>query len=345
MMIELKNDSMEFTFPNVHNEAKLTISFQRTFRIPDDETSYSLPPGLGRFSLKHVDDHSDNIPSKWIERGGILLPMYQSEAMWIKFDSERSKLREVSYPFAIKVAAGKINAATGEGWSKGLSNSPQNYIVAPEQPWLDGFHTDKDNVRQFVATNLGSGYTAEEQITGSAEYGGLQIMVFPMKPEVFEMRYPKIKRHGYLVYNQRQLDSVICGNEMPSMGLAPGGRMRQKIYSDPFRIDDWDQDNYSRCFVHLTNSLVWQDVTGEKPNHPPITAKRYNQYGLPWFDYYDEGSESIDKSKKLAELKSIVEMAKLNGTSPLPENQSVIPKKIIHLIKPTGKNIVREGSF
>ena len=32
-------------------------------------------------------------------------------------------------------------------------------------------------IRQFVAMPLGAGYTAEEQITGEAEHGGLQIVV------------------------------------------------------------------------------------------------------------------------------------------------------------------------
>jgi hypothetical protein len=37
---------------------------------------------------------------------------------------------------------------------------------------------------------LGSGYSAEEQITGEAEHGGIQIVVYPMKQEVFEKRFP-----------------------------------------------------------------------------------------------------------------------------------------------------------
>jgi hypothetical protein len=33
---------------------------------------------------------------------------------------------------------------------------------------------------------LGTGYTVEEQITGQAERGGLQIQVYPMRPEIYE---------------------------------------------------------------------------------------------------------------------------------------------------------------
>ena len=45
----------------------------------------------------------------------------------------------LDFPVAIKVAAGKINAVTGDGWRTGLHREPQDYMVSPEQPWLDGF--------------------------------------------------------------------------------------------------------------------------------------------------------------------------------------------------------------
>ena len=61
-MIELKNDTLKFSFPEVHPEARLEIDFQRTLRIPDDGDTYPLPPGLGRFPLRHVDDHAANVP-------------------------------------------------------------------------------------------------------------------------------------------------------------------------------------------------------------------------------------------------------------------------------------------
>src|SRR5213079_3168726 len=83
----------------------LKIEFQRTLRIPDDGKIYPLPAGFGRFPIRHVDDYKDTVPAPWIERGGVLMPMYQSEALWIRFST--------CYPFAVKVAAGKINAVTG----------------------------------------------------------------------------------------------------------------------------------------------------------------------------------------------------------------------------------------
>ena len=91
-----------------------------------------------------------------------------------------------SYPIAVKIATGKINAVTGEEWEDGLHRDPQDYVVLPEQPWLDGYCVEKGVIRQFVAMPLGSGYSAEEQITGAAEHGGVQIIAYPMKVEAYE---------------------------------------------------------------------------------------------------------------------------------------------------------------
>ena len=45
-MITLENDELSFHFPEVHGEAQCSIEFQHTLRIPDDEKTYPLPPGL-----------------------------------------------------------------------------------------------------------------------------------------------------------------------------------------------------------------------------------------------------------------------------------------------------------
>ena len=132
-MIELQNDRLVFSFPEVHKDAVIRIEFQRTLRIADDGKDHYLPPGLGRFPIKHVDDFTNTLPSSWEEHGGVFLPMYQSEAMWINF--YRS-----DYPFAVKIAAGKINALTGQSWSNELAATTSNgevtqdYLVVPDQP-------------------------------------------------------------------------------------------------------------------------------------------------------------------------------------------------------------------
>lgn len=325
-MIELNDNTLEFSFPEVHPAARLEVEFQRTLRIPDNDKTYPLPPGLGRFPLRHVDDRAARVPEEWLRRGGVMLPMYQSEAMWINFDGE--------YPFAVKIATGKINAVSGKPWKDDLNRNPQDYVVATEQPWLDGYCVEKGVIRQFVAMPLGTGVTAEEQVTGKAEHGGLQIIAYPMKRKAYEK---------YFGARQRVMEGVdFCVCEAAAeMGLAPGGRMKQAIYKDEYELADWDLAHSSRCFVHICNSMVWQDFTGEMPPTVPPTARQYNEAGLPWFDYYDEKLTAVKGSAALKKLKSVAQFSKKKGAL-LPENAPVNPGMIVPLRSKFNPGQVRE---
>jgi hypothetical protein len=180
----------------------------------------------------------------------VILPMWQAEAMWLNFSNEGPDW-DLDFPVAIKVAAGKINAVTGEAWRTGLHRDPQDYMVSPEQPWLDGFAIEKGVIRQFVAMPLGDGYSIEEQVTGEAEWGGLQISVAPLKAHVW-----KAMRAEWEQQKSRVLMHERCEMEFSraSMGLAAGGRMRQVIHPDPFDLDDWDFAAADRVFVTLVHA-------------------------------------------------------------------------------------------
>jgi len=293
-MITLENDSLIFRFPEVHEDATCTVGFQRTLRLPDDGYTYPLPAGLGNFPLRHTDDFAGRLPDKLTARGGVVMPMWQSEAMWINFGpSFHGSLR---YPFAVKIATGKINAITGEAWRPGLHRDPQDYVVVPDQPWLDGYCVEKGTIRQFVAAPLGSGITAEEQITGKAEVGGLQIIVYPMKRKAYERLQDEWMSDGV---------PVTCKLAAPEMGLAPGGKMRQEIYKDQHAFDVWDLRHASRCFVALLDAVSWNEVTGEPPTTKPISAEDYRAERLPWFDYYAADQKALAGSGTLADLKSV----------------------------------------
>jgi hypothetical protein len=83
---------------------------------------------------------------------------------------------------------------SGGSWSHDLRRDPQDYIVTPPQPWIDGFRVDENTVRQFVAVPLGQNYSVEEQITGKAEFGGLQILAYPLKAKVWARLVAERKR-------------------------------------------------------------------------------------------------------------------------------------------------------
>jgi hypothetical protein len=327
-MVTLEGDRLVFRFPDVHEEARLTVTFQRTLRIPDDDRHYPLPPGLGAFPLRHVDDYRRRLPKAWVERGGVLMPMHQAEAMWISFGSH--------YPMAIKVATGKVNAITGSLLTRGLHRGPQDYLVTPGQPWLDGFCVEQGVIRQFVAMPLGQGYSVEEQISHTAEHGGLQLIVHPLKAAA----YRRLQRERGDIA-RRSADDGFLRWKM-DMGLAPGGRVRQAVHQDRFEIADWAQKHMSRCFITIVNGALWSPMTGETPPSLPPTASDYSKAGLPWFEYYDPGAVALPGSDRLAKVKSVRAMSESKEISALPENHSVEGERRIW-IHPSRPRRVREG--
>lgn len=338
-MITLDGDRLGFRFPNVHENANCSIEFQRTLRIPDNDRDYPLPPGLDRFPLRHLDDYTARLPEDWQKRGGVIAPMHQSEAMWINFESRRNRFLNQPYPFAVKIATGKICAITGDAWVNHLNADPQDYVVLPEQPWLDGYCIEKGTVRQFVAMPMGDGYTVEEQLTGASEHGGLQIVAYPMKAERYEeLIMPRDNARSVLYFQTSacRLDT----SERLEMGLAPGGRMKQEIYDDPYGIDAWNQDHPSRCFVTVVNSAQWMAVTGEPPPTRPPTARQYTEAGLPWFDYYGGDAEVITGAEKLSGIKSVAQIAGEMGDE-LPGNETVEVSNVV-TVRGTRANQVRE---
>ncbi|KAI9775346.1 MAG: hypothetical protein M1839_001262 [Geoglossum umbratile] len=203
----------------VHSDTRstLTISFQRTFRVPDKDRVWKLPQGLGRFPLYPVDQYNRTLPKDIVAKGGLFLPMYrkyfgfywlssthfqtEKEAMYIDFNSDES--------FAVKIYAGDMNVVSGEPMHEPLAtqrrrSSPkdknqslQDYVVTPKQPWLDGFATAPGKVRQFVPTPLGSGASIYAQARGRGFNGSIQFEVTPRRCRMF-VRTKKIPPTGQI---------------------------------------------------------------------------------------------------------------------------------------------------
>ena len=314
----------------------LRIQFQRTLRIPDNGKKYPLPPGFGPFPVRRVDDYLDRVPYEWRERGGVFIPMYQREALWILFQGEHWK------PRAVKIGVGKVCAITGSGWSEQLHKrssrrgAPQDYLVTPPQPWLDGICTGKGVIRQFVAMPLGMGYTVEGQVTGEETFGGIQIKAFEPKRGRFPDQAPyrgrvrlgmKMKM-GMSAPGAPMAAPAPARSRAQSMGLAAGGKMKQKLYRDPHGLDTWDHSATTRVFVHIVNSELFREITGEEPPSTPITAKEYARNNLPWFDLYDESRPTVAATPTLAQVKSVKTLDAEYSTLPLQDDDPVSPGPI-----------------
>lgn len=98
------------------------------------------------------------------------------EALWINFECDDQ--------FAIKVFVGGINAISGLPTSQIPGTGQQDYVVTPQQRWIDRAATEVGKVRQFVAVPMGLGYTVEAQITQQEKLGGIQFEVTRRK-EIF----------------------------------------------------------------------------------------------------------------------------------------------------------------
>ncbi|MEW2810643.1 hypothetical protein AB0929_26625 [Streptomyces massasporeus] len=150
----------------------VAVRFIRTLRLPETGT-HPLPPGLGEFPVRRIADYADRVPEAWRARGGVMLPVYLREAMWLSFAG-------TSEPAALQVGVGKVCAVSGRPWSDRPARGPQNYVVLPRQPWLDGINSGTGTVRQFVAVPLGLGATVEGQVTGEEVWGGVQLQSFAL---------------------------------------------------------------------------------------------------------------------------------------------------------------------
>ncbi|QES46873.1 hypothetical protein DEJ50_02400 [Streptomyces venezuelae] len=313
------------------------VRFIRTLRLPESGT-HPLPPGIGEFPLRRIEDCPGPVPEEWRARGGVILPVYLREAMWLSFAGTRE-------PAALQIGVGKVCAVSGERWTGRLARRPQNYVVLPRQPWLDGINSGSGTVRQFVAVPLGLGATVEGQVTGEETTGGVQLQAFPLSgPRLAAWREEQRPRAAYggapaapggpggpvpgggavpmpAMPPMPPLQAMAPGGygappppgapaparaaAPAAMGLGVGGSMKQEVYQDERPLSDWSADPAGRVFVHLVTPPEWQRITGEPAPPSPVDRAAYTRAGLPWFDYYDEDGTDLAPSDTLGQVKPV----------------------------------------
>lgn len=295
------------------NIGPLKVTLHRTVRVDINDENASLPPSLGTFELYKVKEYRDKCPKTW-EDDAIFIPMHKEEAMWISFNNEGT-------PLAVLIGAGGINAINGEKLTLNLEKD--NYIVTPPQPWIDGWKNEEGSVYQFVATEYkdGEGKSVGEQILKNESVtGGLGIAVFESKnPE----RIKKIKTPRE--FSSYDSSYTICGSpmddiggfescigsvhalceDMPQeMGIGKGGKIDQKIYDDPYGLDEWKEDPSATAAVYLINGPQFTKITGLPMPPLPETFDSYKGiwYGLDDKDYKDvQGTDKFDQLKNVFE--------------------------------------------
>ncbi|WAC57607.1 hypothetical protein [Gordonia sp. SL306] len=275
MAVTVSHDTLAFSFPDVHADAELYIEFVRTLRVPDDDTTHPLPPGLGSFDLLSGGHLGPRLrPTGW-HSADVLLPMWQSEAAWINFASV--------YPFLVRIGVDGVNAVTGRSFSDDPDFDAEDYFEVPDQPWLDGFRTDASTVRQFVAVPVGSGASVTDQRVGPDD-GNVRIEVIPLRGEIWEARRFDPDHCSGMV---PEVDA--CGASLTgSMGLSAGGSITQSIATPVEPRENWHPTARSAAVLRIVNSVAWKELTGREPHHPPLTMNEYRRHRFPWFEWYDD---------------------------------------------------------
>lgn len=378
MQVSAHDGSVSF----VDGDFRLDVEFHRTIRLPEDGKTHALPPSLGTFPVRLVDDFKDKVPAEWVEHGGVFLPMHPREALWLNFKGSRG---------AIKVAAGKVNAVSGKPWDPVLKaggareGDEQDYMVGPSpQRWLDGFNAGSGVIKQFVGMALGQGYTVEGQVTGEEKFGGIQVLVCPPKKKHAKKINPPPRRGGLCMGQsaggqgggETYFMSSCCdfdyegggvlrsasfgmhtnsiasrgvrrraSQKSAQIGLAAGGTMKQKIYPDPYGIEVWNQQNAGRLYVHLISAELYQEITGIYPPPMPESAQDYKG---AWYDLADDGAGDVAASETLSQVKTVAEKDQQHGFEGQQDDSPVDESGKVHTYPhdvPAGKKAVRNGSW
>jgi hypothetical protein len=298
--------------------AGLCVRLERTLRIPNDGRAYPLPPSFGAFPVYRTRDYRRTQASA--KRAEFFVPLHQWEALWISFEGEDWK------PNAVQVAAGGVNVLTGERFPSPLKDDPQNYIVCPLQPWLDGIKAGRGRVHQFVAAPMGKGLTLEEQITGDATRGGLQIRVYEPRPGIFPAKKPRSSASSATTAFYEE--APMAGE----LGIAAGGSIEQKVYPDPHGVETWNPKDHKDLHILIVNSREFEAITGEAPPRSTLSAADYERLGLPWFKLYDEDLQGLDRTPELRKLKTVKR-----------GDKSVKPKNVVG-VKKRGPGSKKKGS-
>ncbi|MCX6982874.1 MAG: hypothetical protein NTV08_19295 [Verrucomicrobia bacterium] len=342
------------------------ISFNRTLRVPEDGKEYPLPAGFGRLPILRVEDYADRVPTKWLEEGGFIIPLYQREALFLEFSGVKWR------PTIGKVAVGRVNAVSGKPYDLKIRAHLQDYVVIPDQRWLDGINSGTGTVKQFVAMPLGEGYTIEAQVTDEEKHGGFQIVVFDPKAGRFPERDPEELEAAYAYRKRRSLSArgfqgrsgagagdviasrapawdaddhvmpaartAVFGEEkVVEMGIAAGGTIEQQIHEDTYGTESWDESAIREIPIHIVNSAVYEQITGQKAPSSPITVESYQKHKIPWYSDYEEKGRAVAPAGIFKRILSIGRIDRNRGVAsaePSPKRE-IHPDEIVRIRTPS----------
>jgi hypothetical protein len=69
--------------------------------------------------------------------------------------------------------------------------------------------------------------------------------------------------------------------------------------------------------------MMFREITGKEPPATPVTARTYTEYGLPWFELYDEEKGDVGGSAILGGVKSVKDIDKKKSFGAQQDDKTV----------------------
>ena len=338
-MIELNKDGLVFSFPEVHASARLVIDFQRTLRIPDDGKAHHPRPGPRPLPAA---------PRRRLrrERAPRVDRARRRDAAHVPVRGAVDPLPAGPRRRRVPLRGASRDRQDRRGHREDVDRrariaSPRITSSVPDQPWLDGYCVEKGVIRQFVAMPLGAGYTAEEQITGKAEHGGLQILVHPHEGR--GVRAASQGAGGSCRGCRLPARRCVRRTERRHGARPRAGGCGSRSTRIPSRPRTGTSSTRAAASSTSRTRSCGSRSPARQPPTPPPTAAQYTRRAAVVRLLRGRPSAPRGLADRSRGSRASTTSGRQKGDVPLPENESVTNEVVVELRKGLRKDQVREG--
>jgi Prokaryotic RING finger family 4 len=96
-------------------------------------------------------------------------------------------------------------------------------------------------------------------------------------------------------------------------GFGAGGKISQKINRDPLPVTAYDHSKVQQFHVSVINAAYFTTITGLPSPPSPIMTSTYLEYGLPWFELYDEHIPTANNTSSATPLAGVRSLAQMDA--------------------------------
>ncbi len=289
MSFILDNEYLSVRLDDVHPQAVAGVRFQRALRLPKGTPPYESVRSDAFHTPRPLNDFYDDLGFEWLLRSNQhLICLFVSESVTLEFISPNT------YPLAVKVSIGHIDALSGLPNNGSLNRVPQDYIVLPTQHWIDAWQDETGATHDFVAPPPGNPDEKGVPEPRDDDRDCISVTFFPMKGDVFRRYCDDLDQNaGRQVYGQPDFAERFTETHMMrgrlnyDMQKGPAWDTGM-VFPDPFDVGDWDMEKAKSVSVSMVRPKVWAALTGDTLDGPLFKRSIYEDAGVPWFDEYAE---------------------------------------------------------